>query len=200
MIGFHTTRPVVDVGSFDCPNCEHHRSYERRLLKNWLSFYFIPVIPIGTSGEIIRCTTCKTDFPVEGQAQPAANNTPNSEDFVEALLVIIVLERGDPSRAMVGKLQQLLVELREQPVSAETVAGLLNQGKATQFKAADYARKVAHAISSEDRIRAVVLIDELVRCPGEEYPGGLSLLNRIAVSLGIPTHELESLLENLETG
>jgi uncharacterized tellurite resistance protein B-like protein len=200
MLGFQTTRPIVDVGSFDCPNCNQHRSYERRLLKNWLSLYFIPVIPMGTSGEVLRCTSCKMEFPVEAPGQTSPNNTPNSEDFVEALLVIVALDRGDPSRVVVGKLQQLLVELREQPVSAETIAGLLAQGKATQFKAVDYAQKVAHGISQEDRIRAVVLVDELVRCPGEEHPGGLAMLNRIAVSLGIPTSELESLLENLETG
>jgi hypothetical protein len=200
MLGFQTTRPIIDVGSFDCPNCNQHRSYERRLLKNWLSLYFIPVIPMGTSGEVLRCTSCKMEFPVDSPGQPAANSTPNSEDFVEALLVIVALDRGDPSRTMVAKLQQLLVELREQPVSAETVAGLLAQGKATQFRAVTYAQKVANAISEEDRIRAVVLVDELVRCPGEEHPGGLAMLNQIAISLGMPTPQLESLLEDLETG
>ncbi|MEC8301242.1 MAG: hypothetical protein VX035_05980, partial [Planctomycetota bacterium] len=63
----------------------------------------------------------------------------------------------------------------------------------------EYARTTRAGISREDRIRAVVLIDELVRCPGEAHPAGLDLLDSISKALGISSTALNSLLGDLET-
>ncbi|MEC8506250.1 MAG: zinc-ribbon domain-containing protein [Planctomycetota bacterium] len=199
MIGLSTTKPVIDTGSFDCPKCHQQRSYQRKLIKNWISIYFIPIIPIGSSGEVLQCTKCKIEFPAKSAPQSQASDSPTSEDFAEALLVLVALDRGTPNRKVVAKLQQVLSELREQPVSSETVAALILQGQSTRYSALEYARTTRAGISREDRIRAVVLIDELVRCPGEAHPAGLDLLDSISKALGISSTALNSLLGDLET-
>lgn len=199
MIGLSTTKPVIDTGSFDCPKCHQQRSYQRKLIKNWISIYFIPIIPIGSSGEVLQCTKCKIEFPAKSAPQSQASDSPTSEDFAEALLVLVALDRGTPNRTVVAKLQQVLSELREQPVSSETVAALILQGQSTRYSAFEYARTTRAGISREDRIRAVVLIDELVRCPGEAHPAGLDLLDSISKALGISSTALNSLLGDLET-
>ena len=199
MIGLSTTKPVIDTGSFECPKCHQQRSYQRKAIKNWISIYFIPIIPIGSSGEVLQCTKCKIEFPAKSAPQSQASDSPTSEDFAEALLVLVALDRGTPNRTVVAKLQQLLSELREQPVSAETVAALILQGQSTRYSALEYARTTRAGISREDRIRAVVLIDELVRCPGEVHPAGLDLLDSISKALGISSTALNSLLGDLET-
>ena len=199
MIGLSTTQPVIDTGSFDCPKCHQQRSYQRKLIKNWISIYFIPIIPIGSSGEVLQCTKCKIEFPAKSAPQSQASDSPTSEDFAEALLVLVALDRGTPNRKVVAKLQQVLSELREQPVSSETVAALILQGQSTRYSAFEYARTTRAGISREDRIRAVVLIDELVRCPGEAHPAGLDLLDSISKALGISSTALNSLLGDLET-
>ena len=198
MIGLSTTKPVIDTGSFDCPKCHQQRSYQRKLIKNWISIYFIPIIPIGSSGEVLQCTKCKIEFPAKSAPQSQASDSPTSEDFAEALLVLVALDRGTPNRTVVAKLQQVLSELREQPVSSETVAALILQGQSTRYSAFEYARTTRAGISREDRIRAVVLIDELVRCPGEAHPAGLDLLDSISKALGISSTALNSLLGDLE--
>ncbi|MED5286451.1 MAG: zinc-ribbon domain-containing protein [Planctomycetota bacterium] len=199
MIGLSTTKPVIDTGSFECPKCHQQRSYQRKAIKNWISIYFIPIIPIGASGEVLQCTKCKIEFPAKSAPQSQASDSPTSEDFAEALLVLVALDRGTPNRKVVAKLQQVLSELREQPVSSETVAALILQGQSTRYSALEYARTTRAGISREDRIRAVVLIDELVRCPGEVHPAGLDLLDSISKALGISSTALNSLLGDLET-
>ncbi|MEC7449277.1 MAG: zinc-ribbon domain-containing protein [Planctomycetota bacterium] len=199
MIGLSTTKPVIDTGSFECPKCHQQRSYQRKAIKNWISIYFIPIIPIGSSGEVLQCTKCKIEVPSKSAPRSQASDSPTSEDFAEALLVLVALDRGTPNRTVVAKLQQLLSELREQPVSAETVAALILQGQSTRYSALEYARTTRAGISREDRIRAVVLIDELVRCPGEVHPAGLELLDSISKALGISSTALNSLLGDLET-
>ena len=199
MIGLSTTKPVIDTGSFECPKCQQQRSYQRKAIKNWISIYFIPIIPIGSSGEVLQCTKCKIEVPSKTPPPSQVSDSPTSEDFAEALLVLVALDRGTPNRTVIAKLQQLLSELREQPVSSETVAALILQGQSTRYSALDYARTTRAGISREDRIRVVVLIDELVRCPGEVHPAGLELLDSISKALGISSTALNSLLEDLET-
>lgn len=49
-------------GSFTCPNCGETRNYERKEVRQYLTLYFIPLIPVGSPREIIECMTCGRQF------------------------------------------------------------------------------------------------------------------------------------------
>ena len=49
-------------GQFYCPKCRATRNYERKVAKRYFTLYFVPLIPMGTLGEMIECQTCRTSF------------------------------------------------------------------------------------------------------------------------------------------
>ena len=62
---------TVGKGHFYCPHCQTERTYERKQGKQYISLYFIPLIPLGDLGEIIECQTCGRAFSpavLEGEA------------------------------------------------------------------------------------------------------------------------------------
>lgn len=64
MIIFGTSNKSKTTGSgqFFCPNCKTTRAYERKQSKRYFSLYFIPLIPMGDSGEFVECQTCHLTF------------------------------------------------------------------------------------------------------------------------------------------
>ncbi len=55
----------LDAGRFHCPHCRRDSSYTRKRLTRFFTLYFIPVIPLGKIGELVRCDTCGSTYSPE---------------------------------------------------------------------------------------------------------------------------------------
>ncbi len=53
---------TIDKGDFVCPNCESLKSYQRKIIRPFLTLYFIPVLPLGGLKEIVICRGCRGRF------------------------------------------------------------------------------------------------------------------------------------------
>ena len=56
--GTRIRRRVLGTGAFRCPYCLEPRGYELAESRAWFHIFWIPLIPIGTSREGVRCTAC----------------------------------------------------------------------------------------------------------------------------------------------
>ncbi|NUP45974.1 MAG: zinc ribbon domain-containing protein [Catenulispora sp.] len=92
--GWRTVFRVVGSGVFSCPSCGADRNYERRRAQRFFTLFFIPLIPLKTIGEFIRCTYCKTDYRESVLGRPtAAQFTDLLQNTVRGVMVN-VLRRG----------------------------------------------------------------------------------------------------------
>jgi hypothetical protein len=53
---------AISNGTFFCPRCGGDRPYTRRLAKRWFHLYYIPLFPVATLGEQVRCEVCQTSY------------------------------------------------------------------------------------------------------------------------------------------
>jgi tellurite resistance protein len=92
--GWKTVFRVIGSGVFSCPACGADRNYERRRAQRFFTLFFIPLIPLKTIGEFVRCTYCKNDFRDSVLARPtAAQFTDLLQNTVRGVMVN-VLRRG----------------------------------------------------------------------------------------------------------
>jgi tellurite resistance protein len=92
--GWRTVFRVVGSGVFSCPSCNADRNYQRRRAQRFFTLFFIPLIPLKTIGEFIRCVYCKTDFRESVLQRPtAAQFTDLLQNTVRAVMVNM-LRRG----------------------------------------------------------------------------------------------------------
>ena len=56
--GLKTRNSTVDRGRFRCPNEGAERGYRHVRARRWFTLFFIPLIPLGTNGEWVRCEGC----------------------------------------------------------------------------------------------------------------------------------------------
>ena len=60
--GWTTKEKTLESTEFFCPHCREHRDGEHRAVKRYFTLYFIPLIPLGTVGEFVRCDTCEGQY------------------------------------------------------------------------------------------------------------------------------------------
>jgi len=55
---YHT----IGQGTFHCRKCGGDREYRHRAGRRYVTIFFIPLIPLTTTGEHVQCLTCKTRY------------------------------------------------------------------------------------------------------------------------------------------
>lgn len=53
---------TIGDGQFTCPRCGEATTYERQEGRQYLTLYFVPLVPVSKPHEIIRCTNCGATF------------------------------------------------------------------------------------------------------------------------------------------
>ncbi len=62
LFGIKEMERQVGAGSFYCPDCRCDNNYTRYAIARYFSIYLIPVIPLGKSGEFVRCNRCSSNY------------------------------------------------------------------------------------------------------------------------------------------
>lgn len=65
IFGTRTMSGTRGMGAFNCPRCGMSREYRHVGVNRWFTLYFIPVIPMGSAGEYLECTSCAGTFGME---------------------------------------------------------------------------------------------------------------------------------------
>ncbi|MEE8435557.1 MAG: TerB family tellurite resistance protein [bacterium] len=88
-----TTTP--ETGQFFCPSCETDRIFYRKVVRNWFTLYFIPLIPLGRAGEYVECDLCLKTYEAEvlslDRVQFEAENAEFQAEFQKALQDVMIL-------------------------------------------------------------------------------------------------------------
>jgi hypothetical protein len=52
----------VASGAFHCPQCRSQQNYDHLRVSRYFTLYFIPLFPMETLGEFVRCTSCSQAY------------------------------------------------------------------------------------------------------------------------------------------
>jgi hypothetical protein len=50
------------TGVFHCPSCGEQRAFKRIKVVRYFTLFFIPLFPLGTTGEFIECQACRRKY------------------------------------------------------------------------------------------------------------------------------------------
>ena len=74
--GLTTRRTTVDSGRFHCPNEGAVRGYQRLRARRWFTLFFVPLLPLGTRGDWVRCRSCAATYDSDVLHRHPATPTP----------------------------------------------------------------------------------------------------------------------------
>ena len=62
IFGSRNREKRLQVGQFYCPTCRQQRFYQHLRVSRYFTLYFIPIFPMNTLGEYLRCESCAGRF------------------------------------------------------------------------------------------------------------------------------------------
>ncbi len=66
IVGFSSRTKASGIGELHCPTCQTTRPFVELRQSRWISLFFIPLIPLGSSRHgRIQCTVCGSEFDEE---------------------------------------------------------------------------------------------------------------------------------------
>ena len=74
----------VSTGRFHCPQCNGQESYDHVRIQRFFTLYFIPLFPMATLGEFVRCVGCKMAFKPEVLDLAPPNEMQRLVDSIDA--------------------------------------------------------------------------------------------------------------------
>lgn len=126
---------TIANGTFFCPRCGGDRPYERRQARRWFHLYYIPLFPISTLGEQVRCGVCQASYNEAVLGRPTSGQL--SSLLIDGARGVIVhvlrtgsAESADTRAAAVAEIQRAgLAAYTDQDLSADlgVVPGDLSQ-------------------------------------------------------------------------
>jgi len=83
IFGWGNRPTLVERRVFPCPVCKTTTDSIHLRHRRWITFFFVPVIPISSSYETVACQKCKSSFPIEAirgetPSQPISTRVPLS--------------------------------------------------------------------------------------------------------------------------
>jgi hypothetical protein len=64
--GWRNRTKNLEMGQFDCPNCNRTNTYQRKVTRQWFTIYFvIPLFPTSAPLEYIECTGCHHTYQID---------------------------------------------------------------------------------------------------------------------------------------
>jgi hypothetical protein len=101
---------TIASGVFHCERCGGDRPYRHRSGRRWAQLVGIPLIPLDSTGEHLRCTICRTCYRVELLAVPTVEQMQSALRHATTSAVLTMLGAGgSASRAARRRGVELIV-------------------------------------------------------------------------------------------
>ena len=65
IFGWGDRPTIIDNGSFGCPICKTKTNFIHLRHRRWMTFFFVPIIPLSKSFDTIACQKCQSKIPIK---------------------------------------------------------------------------------------------------------------------------------------
>jgi hypothetical protein len=97
--GLRVIYRTIAQGVFFCRRCGGDRRYRQRAGRRFITVFFIPLVPLTSTGEHVQCTTCKTRYVTEVLSLPTVAQMQEALPAGIRALVAVMLRAGDSASA-----------------------------------------------------------------------------------------------------
>lgn len=185
-IELHFTKAT---GTFGCPFCEKERTYRRRSRRNFLTLYFVPLIPLESRGQFVECTTCRNAFAPEAAEitveQVQARKRLRADEMIRRVLVVIVAADEEVTDAELETVCQFAAEAGLPAMSRERVLEEAHSLRAAEMDPIPYMRGAAVHLNAEDKDRLVYHAFRAATAGGQLSAARQELMSQIPDAIGI---------------
>jgi hypothetical protein len=198
--GWRSIKSTPSTGQFHCPHCSSQRPYRHEKFNRWFTLYFIPIIPLGSVGEQVTCSTCSKSWNMtvlanDPQKLKAAQLNRIAGDWIAVMAAVAVSRNGlipEIAQLIVGDLAAAGVQSVPSTAVRDAAAGL----SAPVSDEAVVARlgSLPSDLSAGGKERFLVATLKVLQGLTHCGPAEIALMSRIAQGLGVSGAHVKGIL------
>lgn len=198
IIGSIELKFTKGTGTFGCPTCEQERTYRHRTRRQFLTIYFIPLIPLQSLGEFIECTTCRGTFPVELSGmtveQLRAHKRQQASERIRRVLVVLIAADDVVTDEELEAVRDFAAKHEQPEITREQILCEAASVRKAQLDPVAYIRGVALLLSQEDKELLVYHAFLAATAAGGLSEIRQDLLTQLPDAVGVPEMRFRELV------
>ncbi len=196
--GLTTTRAK---GAFFCPGCGTEQSYRKKTVRRFVTFYFIPTIPLDKLGEYVECQSCQGTYKVEVlSCEPGAGKARIRAEFETAVRRIMVLMMMADETIEATEVAAILANygrVTGREITEDDVWAEVRRARQEGGEVVSYAQRIAPHINEKGKelvMKAAILV---MAADGTFHEEELELLRTLGAALDMTRAHVRGLLGGL---
>ncbi|GAB5405268.1 MAG: hypothetical protein Aurels2KO_34990 [Aureliella sp.] len=181
-------------GQFDCPECGQTTDFRLRESRPFLTFYLVPIVPIGSLTVFVQCSQCKEAY------EPSVLSVRNyagglqeaqTQSFDDDLLTAIALCLGEDqiSETQIWAAQRVYRNIVGQNLSRNRLGGACSQTRTSKLSTASFFVTAGERREHDELLRIAQAIFAVASVEGRIAGGRMPSLLKLPQLLGIDERE-----------
>ena len=181
-------------GQFHCPRCGGDSPFEHVDVRRYFTLYFIPLIPLGSAGEYIRCNACAGTYAME-----ILSYDPEVEQakIAEAIRRICIMFLVDVKRQQPNELMQLcdvVGDIVDRDIEPNDVAVDVQHAETAQTDLLKFAKQTAAEFSEEGKFLIIVALRKILESTSGIMVTERNRLLELGKAMGLRKKHVEEIL------
>ena len=183
-------------GQFYCPRCGDQAPYEHVDVRRYFTLYFIPLIPLGSAGEYIRCSSCAGTYAMDILTyDPAVEQAKVAESIRRLCIMFLVdVKRDQPNELM--QLCDVVGDIVDQDVDPNEVAVDVQHAKSANADLLKFTRQGSDEFSAEGKFLVLIAIKKILESTGGVLITERNRLIEMGKAMGLRKKHIEELLDS----
>ncbi|GEM_PF-962800 len=200
VVGTMNLTRTVNTGEFYCPACARLQSYRVRSRRPYMTFYFLPLIPLGARERILQCLQCRQHWDEAILEPPFERSLIElaEEVFHDELLrasVLLLIENGEIGEQDIVGLMRVGSRLTGRDVDREELGQICSSAYQNKISVRHYFSSVQKRWTPSQQRTAMQTLF-MVASLGEQLdPKRLRLLDEFRQQTGMTEREFEAAIE-----
>ncbi|NSX55324.1 TerB family tellurite resistance protein [Parasulfitobacter algicola] len=180
----------IENGDFFCPECNGRQDMDLMHVKNWFTFYWIPIFPMGDLGKYVECKRCKAtfnerirDYDPESQAEAF-----EAEFSIAAKRVMfkMALADGEIDDAEVAQITQAFQNIAKREIDPADMAAELEMARNDTLTVKDYLTDVAPGLNDTGKELVLRSAIAVAKADGNVDPEEIVQIKEVIAALDMP--------------
>lgn len=184
-----------DKGKFFCPSCINESSYQRKLVRRFLTVFFIPLIPLDVESDTLKCDVCGTQWlPDVLEFDPQAYRREFHTHLLR-VMVLLILDDGRINERQVAVMQEVYQEVAGHTLTRAQLATEFELAKQHNLSAVDYLRRVDLRLGEPAKDRIIRAAFLTATATGQLSELQQKQLSQFPAAMGIPETRFRRVIE-----
>ncbi len=195
IFGTTTINTTMNEGVFHCPRCSSEQNFRHRKANGFFTLYFIPIIPIGSRGTFVECSSCGGTYSDEVLSYDPEQDALETKTTVFRMLISFMVANRKTDSDYVFACQRACSSLLGYDITQEVIEHEVLMAQQANQLNLEFVRRESGDFNLEGKILILKAAKQIAAGRTGFAPHEIETVREMAVALGIEARAIDQVMD-----